>query len=660
MVEFGFELAALILCFFLGFPISRLLSASSVRGRALIAPVLGYGLFGVVVTILYRFGVMPRDGGFLVLIPALISALSWLAIYRPAQPEQWRKPLRFCLLVLAVVLACLTPEWIGGPQFWAFQGNHWDNINYIAYSSATRTHSFAELTALTPESPAALQNDYLLFAKSQLDARPTVGIALAALAGMFQITTPEASYPYLMLLQVMMLFAASFVLLNTFRAQVGALAVSAAALTLGFFMQYVVDINAWSQLAAMPLALTVVMIVVLTLAPEMPPLLQIGVVHSIRRTLGNLLIITILVGSLLYIYPEILLAYGPPGVVSVGVVLLVSRFSIAILGRLLVMVLGAGLAVAACLPFWQGSVGHLLRQMQMASSQPVTWWKYFQRYLFGRDVDYQALVHNHDWSLSTLYGLFSLPVDFLSGALGAFWLQPGADISIRYRLFLKLALYAFLVWLFLAAARTVWANWRRDPQSVASQLSIFAVAACMLPIVFVVLGHYWVGGKTLAMATPLLFIVLAAPLLDPEARLRWRMASALFVAVHLGFGLYRPFAASEPSGIHYPFPPYPSVQDSRLKTELSWDIARWRPMLQTCRHTSIDLDNPFLERYAQVYLTELQVDWTTTRPLNSYYGLGESLGRQPQPGRPDCLLTAQFDHVHAGQSVIWLGRNRQP
>jgi|GEM_PF-3581708 len=671
MVDIAFVLAALTIFFFLGFPVSRLLCPVSVRARALTAPVLGFGLFGIAVTILYRFGVSPTVGGLLILAPALISAAGWMFVQRTALPEHCRGPLRFFLLTVAVLLVCLAPKWIGGAQFYAFQGNIWDNVNYISYSSAFGAHSFSELSALTPVSPAALQNDYLYFARSQLEGRPTVGIVLAALAGMMHLLTPEVSYSYLMLLQVMMLFAAAFVLSNMFRTHSMAPALAAAALTLGFFMQYVVDINAWSHLAAMPLALLAATFVVLALSPaallqpNRPPAEKIGVLPAMGRIgVSYAMLVTITVASLLYFYPEILLVYGSATAVLAGVVLLISRFSMILVGRLVVIGAGAGVGMAACLPFWEGTVGHLLRQTQFASANHVDWWRYFQRYLFGQDVnygvDYPYVTHHLDSSWSTLYVLFSFPVDFAAGAIGAVFALPPASLPLLYRLLWKLALCFLLVWLLVAVGQCLRAIWRRESQETAFRIAILTLAACVLPFAFVVIGHYWAGGKALAMVAPLLFMVLAVPFLYPEARRHWRAVSALYVVAHLGLGLYRPIAAGHANGIHYSFPPYPSIQDGASKIDLSWNIGQWRPVLRDCRQASIDVGNPFLDRYLQVYLSELHLDWSTVRPLNSYYGTGVALGSQPQPARPDCLLTDRLDHVQPWQSVIWLGRDRTP
>jgi hypothetical protein len=65
-----------------------------------------------------------------------------------------------------------------------------------------------------------------------------------------------------------------------------------------------------------------------------------------------------------------------------------------------------------------------------------------------------------------------------------------------------------------------------------------------------------------------------------------------------------------------------------------------------------------LERYVQMYLSELKLPWSSVRPLNTYYGTGKDLGLQPQLQSPDCVVTTRIDGARPGQTLIWLGRNR--
>ena len=117
------------------------------------------------------------------------------------------------------------------------------------------------------------------------------------------------------------------------------------------------------------------------------------------------------------------------------------------------------------------------------------------------------------------------------------------------------------------------------------------------------------------------------------------MPAALYVAAQLGFGLARPLAAAHPDGIHFASPPYPSVQVAKYKTALSWDLGSRDTELEQCRRIAVDVENPFLDRYVQLHLSELGVIWWSLRPLNSYFAIGAELGSMRPQGVPDCLVT---------------------
>jgi len=666
MSDLVFVSGALALLFLLGYPMVLLFPADAVGGRALGAPVLGYGLFGVLVTILYRYGFSPQQSLRFVL--ALVGCVlvggvlgAWVIRRRLPGPAMERRLFNSDAMVFGiaaglVILLCLLPKWIGGTQFAVFQGNHWDQINYIAYSSVFRDHSFSEVHALTPAT--ALDNNYLFFAQSQLDARPTVGLAYVTLGILFGLTTPDGSYAYMAFMQILMLFSATVVLLNLFDAGGLVTAVLAAALTLGFFMQYVLDINAWSQLAAMPLALLAVGVMILTVdRPVDGPAIHWW--KGVRLCGRYVVLLALVLAAVFYFYPESALEYGVVLAIVPICAVVSSRFSRFALVRLIGVGVAGALALAACIPFWDGTIGHVIRQLSLASDTSIDWSRYFQRYLLGRDIDGLAALGGFRWSIDSVYAICSLPVDFVVSAIGLYYVLPTRDVPLAARIGWKAVLLALAAILLAGAARSVLGAWRRDINSRSSRLFIGAAVACIPPVLVFVAGRYWSAGKALAMASPLLFMILVSPLLTGR-RGRWSVVAWGLVAGHLAFGVYRPIAAANPDGVHYDFPPYPSAQDSRFKRELSWDLPAWKSVLAACRRTSIDLENPFLERYVQVYLTELGVDWSSVHPLDSYYGYGTRLGMQPQLEAPDCLVTSQLDRVRAGQTVIWLGRDHRP
>ena len=68
-------------------------------------------------------------------------------------------------------------------------------------------------------------------------------------------------------------------------------------------MQYIFDINAWGKLAGMPAALASTAIFLTTIAPLSEPVRG-------RRLWSLAAAISLIVGSLVYLYPEMLPVYG--------------------------------------------------------------------------------------------------------------------------------------------------------------------------------------------------------------------------------------------------------------------------------------------------------------------------------------------------------------
>jgi hypothetical protein len=100
-------------------------------------------------------------------------------------------------------------------------------------------------------------------AARMVSSRPTVSIVLAAMRPWLYATTVEAAPAFQALLQALSAFGALFVVRNIF--DVGRLVglAIATAFAIGFFPQYVSDINAWSSLSSLSFAPVAVSLVYL-------------------------------------------------------------------------------------------------------------------------------------------------------------------------------------------------------------------------------------------------------------------------------------------------------------------------------------------------------------------------------------------------------------
>ncbi len=627
----AFFVAGLALFTAVGWPVCSAL-CSSIKGRFWAAPVFGLSLFGVLATVGYRFGLTPALVPLLTVVSAatamvLLSRKKHLVLPARLRP---RAVVLIAAFLCALTLLAMSPKWLGGYQFAAFQGNHYDQANYITGAAAFAKLPYAALAELSPAD--TLANTYNHFASALLKARPTVAIVLAALRPAFYETTFEAAHIYLTLLQAVTFFAAMFVLRAVFAtALLRALAV-ALTLSVGTYLQLIFDFNAWSQLAATPQALVLVALVAVVFSE--PP--------GWRLTLP----LAVSGAGLFYFYPEITVVAG---LAALGAALCWSlslpwpkwRDSARTLG------LAAVASLFACALYWRGTIGFVLVQARLtreAAVFPAEWFLYYHRFLLGQNPHAPELILNavipaHQAALAAL----TLPVDFALGALGLYFLSPAPSASRLLWIGLCGAGLAVFLFSLVKAMRCM-----RTANPAGFAFLVGALLALVAPATLFASGRLWAGGKSMMMAAPLLFFAIAAPLLVPLAA-RWCLVPLMILAAHLGFGLERPIAALRPNGLHRAFPPYPTIMD---KAKFDWDLPRHKATLRACSAASLDIADPVLDRVAQTFVSDLGLRWYSRRPLRSYYEQGIDFGNQVPLLDANCLLTdSEGGETNAGTTV---------
>ncbi len=649
MTDVTFLVVLVAGCWLIGWlPCQLLLPAGRVAGRELAAPVLGFALYGIVAAVLYRLNL---SAPLLVLVfVGLATAGFALTLVRP--PERPRSgDLVLIAVGLAVALLLLLPKWTGGPQFFVFQGNIWDQFNYLSRTIGYRDFRYDELMAIDRTAP--LLNNFVVFARGELFARPAVSIVHAAVLPFSAEPPTLNAYVFMVFLQLLSFFALAFVVVAVVGKRAPIAAALAAALTLGFFLQYVFDINAWSQLAGMPLIL-----LASTLA-----LLVLGDGPVDRRRLDDLRLAAaaaLALAATFYYYPEIVPIYLLPLAVVAGLTLIPTAGRTVALGRVMLLVGAVLLALALTAPCWESTTAFLIRQFTTSMSQSVDWFLFFQRYLAPADLTAFFTIGYKTGHLPAdglWQALLFMPIDFVTGLFGLYMLQPPVDLPLAVRVVWRLVVMGLLgVLLVPALWSALKVAWRGEDQT--ALLLRLALLALLMPLPFVALGKVWGAGKAIAMIGPFLFLLVVVPLLRSGQSIVRRLPALVFLAIQLGFGLARPLAAAHPDGIHFALP-YPSVERAELKTRLSWDLRRWDETLRACRRIAVDTENPFLERYVQLHLTDLQSVWWSVRPLNGYYDRGPVYGLQSPRGEPDCTVTDRGSETAVGSpavTVIDLGR----
>jgi hypothetical protein len=594
----------LLLFFGLGAPVALCLPRT-ITDRWSTAPVFGLAIFGVVETLAYFYGFMNEATIGL----TTIAAASLVACCIVAKDRAW-----FLMLTgygLLVCVACLAPTWIGGFKFSLFQANPYDLFNYIAMASEYSTQSYRSLVA------AGYDSDFTAarVSASFLSARPTVAIVLAAIRPWLYATTVEAAPAFQALMQALSAFGALFVLRNVFGAGklIGLLV--ATAFAIGFFPQYVSDINAWSSLSTLSFGPVAVALVYLVATK--------GAGFECAGPLA--LVLT----AILYFYPEssVVSAISCGAVALGGIAISQGR-----LRAISYLILSAGIALLACTPAWRATVGFLF--LQAAHSHPWSWFLAYDSFYLA-----DLAPPDGDWSA---YRIFSAPIDTIAGLLGIYFVSPIASSPIAIKIAWKLVEAAFFATLIVTILRSI--------KTKSNMLFVAGCAASItLALALLVRGDYWTAGKAVTMAAPLFFVVLAFPLTQHSRMLA--IPAAILLMLHIGFGFQRVISATDEAGVRATggYPHYPVY----LKAQYDWTVPRWRGDLAGCRHVAVDITDPHVERAVETVLNDLSIpsDFTTDRKLN--FAMGAVVPATIRSTVSDCTISDQWKSM-AHTKLIYL------
>ncbi len=608
MRDLLFVSALLIGASVVGLPFAATLPRTIAK-RLLLAPPLGLAAYAVAVTALYVWGVPTATGGFIALAASVIGSAAtarlWIGDLRV-------RPAAITVGAVTILLgATLAPAWIGGPAFTSFQGNPYDMLNYEGMAYSYGAHSFAEIAGMVPGDALSRTGSFAIDAKNELASRPAVAVVLSSFYRAFYPSTIDAAYPYMTALSVLSWFPIAFLLAACFGAPFAVSATVALCSVVGFFGQYVLDINAWGQLAGMPLGLATLGLFVAYTT---------GAAKDGHARAGGAVGTAVLVGGLLYLYPEITPVYALA--ICAAAVPVLALLGLKAIDPLLTMAVAAVAGAAVCLPFLLGTIGSLIQQTSGAVA-PQGWADFFDAYLY--DVPFKVAVDAHQWLADAVYAA--------DGLLGIYFAYPShLSADSANAVVLGEAAFAILV-LACSVGAAIFA--RRRPALVPSIAGTAGAAA-------VAVGLYaahrpWEAGKALTMGAPLWLALLVLPVLVLRGRRLVLAAPAVaLLALHIAFGAARFAVAARIDGIgrHAPYPAIGSMKRSFL-----FDIAAWRRSLAGCHAISADLDDRVLDRAAEVFLAQQPIPWSSPEDVRGSFTYNEQIGRMAQVNNPDCLIT---------------------
>jgi hypothetical protein len=697
---------ALTTWFGLGYPIARRLGAA--QWSALAAPPIGLAIHGILTPLIYLRGFTASLTCAICLGLAVPGVL--LGFWDLRRRSWSHNDMLISLAALATFLLVILPKWLGSPAFSVFQGNIGDQFWFLTNAFVTARFDADAIQRVDP----GILDVGLADVWRALSMRPEAMLILAGFASLLHRPVLLTSYAYLTSFQVCLFFSSAFVVRNVFDLTPLAALVIAVAVATGFFVQYVFDINAWSHLASIAIAMLAVGLFTMQIMGDRVALNAKGLFLAFAACLAGLIYIYIETLPIIGVVMASMLAYQA---LRLGARELLHRLMPMLLAGVAALLLCA-FSLDLTIKFFLDQASYLTDPSR--TSQLMDWWKYTQAYLFGYDIDPRMGLSSL-WAGSPVAALgtaLSLVTSFVAGALGVYFLQlppeiPGGYLVLpivlttiacigafwyrallfpagaaqvvdqrllagagggalalalllwspqlssvsatRLQIFVSVRmLWKLLLLTFLVALLLAWARaLSRAAKGPDRILCAGLAGGFVLIAALVAVQRYWAAGEGLIMLSPVLFIALVGTICcDPAATRHTKLALGMYLAAQLGFGAYRTYAAdADAYGVHYTWP-YPL--DAGHKGLYFWDYDSLRKAFRDCARTSIDIDDRYLESFVKMVATDTGTRWSSTRPSWGYDRV------QRQVENPNCVISTQAsDIVAAGPTLIWLRRDRR-
>ena len=611
-----------VLCstFIIGGEIGRLFNCPKISVNFYF--VLGMAVWTLVSSFGYQYGLSPRlTGNFLYLLTLVLVVKSIIRRLKLKTSTTVRMRLYKSVSVVfsttVLLLAILLPALQGGINFRVFQGNHWDQLSYLGITQSVSMYSFRELASgLT--NGLSIVNPVTILASNSIFARPNVEILMSSFASPLNVSLLENAY-YFQLSLLLILYFSMIGFIDYFikiRRQLWsyvATAILPAGFIVGFWGQYLLDINAWSALSVAALILSMFVFLDMWL-------------DELTHKSG--LLIAFLFVSMAILYPEATLFMLPFYSLSALITVRILRLRIrrvAFHSACIFLVAAILLTISEYRP-----ISFMWRQFSFGnSSLSKPWAYYFQAYLVGPSGDFSA-------SVSSLIG--SVPL----GLAGVYFIAPfEADASFWQRSFVMffqlLLLFASIVFL-----RSLPSKLKSNPIRIAALLSLV-----LIPYI-AARSSLWTAGKAFNYFVPIYFcliVISIVQILDAkEVRLISKAPLAILIVLwtltQAFFAFSRVVSVAENNYPHV-FP-YVSIQDTALKSSQDWRLDT--DLFEQCDVVELNVIEPFQNYYLQIKLNEIGAVWYDKNAINSYFGVGSMVGQMNEKYSKDlCQLVNEGD-----------------
>ena len=621
-----------------------LIVVSSAKDCDWLAMPIGLCIVGLTSNLLYFGADLTVQLIQLLFLCALFPCL-YLIFSRGIRCDEWGRIVAVCGIFLLLAL----PAWIGGEQYYVFRGNHWDHFNYINEAltlSENPYHIYQNANV-----SRFLSKDVLLHGMTFIGKRPAVALVFALLLPGGQGNIHLLAFLYVSALWALVFPAACFAwgrILEAYDIEASRFLLFICppfAYVVGFWGQYIFDINAWSQMASLSMQLAFVFAYMRLLKKlcDLPAC-------RYQSIITDYVVSGVLAAGAFIFYPE--------NAVSEALFLLAATIVWCAVVRKIPSVVSLALFTVSVLfiaaaPNWDGTVGFLMGQIKSGTGHFPDWWVFFDSYWKG--------LHG---SVPSQFGYIGKLANVILAAIGMYFVTPDYSMPswICYAWDIITIILSILVGYSLLIC--LFARFRVNQTSVF--LKVFFLSGVLFLLYFLWRDALWSLGKGLSFLSPYLFLVLCIGFAETGKKLTSALTRTnsfgdimikyfliFFVISQIAFGAARLWCARDPNGIGYDNSTYPSLQGTTRKTACLWNMDPGEYSQCKGVHLYNDTD-PFYMEYMKQKLAYLGVPYFSSMPVKTHFDGGYEVGRQQH------IITDCNAVFMKGQSGKWRVESIQP
>jgi hypothetical protein len=483
------------------------------------------------------------------------------------------------VILFPISILFFLPVLIYGEQFYVFRGNYWDSFNYISSAILFKNYNYADI----------MQKNYLhIFSNFQnIDSivkyRPLANI-ITSLFFFVGENNVFLSYYATKVFFVSLIFVSITIILKNFFKKINQCYFISLVFILSFWTLYIFEIDALSQLSAIPLFLFII-----------NNIKKILMLYSERKiNLFEHFQILILISSILLLYPEICFIL----LIFFGSFILVNFKKFTNLNFLKNTILIFFFSLLTLSFFATNYLEFIKIQINAALTQK-DWWGYYGGFILGNDnliidksfvYNLKNLIKDHGLINGLIFihnqhfdnNYYFIYLNIFPSLMGYYNLMPGKiDNFLEFvvSLFLTVSIYFLLIYSIKHNFNTLKIN--KFFKEIICSMIIFFVF-----ILYLVLNkNLWTIIKIYTFVFPLIFIFLSI-------NFNKRIINKILIVLYLIFPIYKYSQFNFGIGRHDSFP---SILNKEYKENIHWNLQI--SDLEKCNFIKIETDDYFIRVY---------------------------------------------------------------